>query len=274
MISLKTFYDEHPINETEILAKLAAEGIAQADIRVEDLTRYDQDHYGGLGATDRLAEALAIAPGMRVLDVCSGLGGTSRYLAHRFGASVHGVDLTESRVLGARRLTAMVGLDGKVTFEVGDAASLQVQPEGFDRVVSQEAFLHIADKEAVLAGCHAALKSGGGFGFTDWVATDLLNEDDRAFFAETFAAPRLIDVSQYRSLLRASHFAHLQVVDLSEEWRAILAGRLEMFRSLETETVAQFGRERFDSYIRNYEFFVARIAEGALGGARFVGWKQ
>lgn len=274
MISLKTFYDEHPINETEIVEKLEADGIARDAIKADDLTRYDQDHYGGLAATDALVEALAIEPGMHVLDICSGMGGTCRYLAYRHGVTVLGVDITESRVEGARRLTEMVGLDDKVVYEVGDASRLDVGEARFDRAISQEAFLHIPDKEGAVAGCFRALKTGGGFAFTDWIATDALSDEARRFFAETFAAPRLIGLSEYGAMLEAAGFVGVRAENLSEEWRVILADRLEMFRSLENETVARFGRERFDTYIRNYEFFVEQITAGALGGARFVGWKR
>ncbi len=272
-ISLKTFYDEHPINETEILQKLEAEGVSRADVKPEDLSRYDQDHYGGIPATDKLVAALGIEPGMRVLDICSGMGGTSRYLAYRYGAIVLGVDITESRVVGAARLTELAGLDDKVTFQVADASKLDLEEGSFDRAVSQEAFLHVSDKEGVFRGCHCALKPGGGFGFTDWIATEELSEEARRIFAETFAAPRLIGFADYGRMLEEAGFVAVRAENLSAEWRVILTERLAMFRSLEKETVARFGRERFDSYIRNYEFFVDRIAAGALGGGRFVAWK-
>ena len=46
---------------------------------------------------EALARRAAIRPGMAVLDVCSGLGGPARFLAHRREVSVPGVDLTHSR---------------------------------------------------------------------------------------------------------------------------------------------------------------------------------
>ncbi|MEJ8572796.1 class I SAM-dependent methyltransferase [Microbaculum marinum] len=273
MIDLKTFYDEHPINETEILDKLAADGIPESAVGPEHLSRYDQDHYGGLAATDALVDILGIEADMRVLDICSGMGGTSRYLAYRYGASVVGIDLNESRVAGARRLTGLVDLDHMVTFQVGDAADLDFPEASFDRAICQEAFLHVADKEAAIGGCHRVLKSGGGFGFTDWIATDRLDERARSIFAETFAAPRSIGLAEYGALLEAAGFVHVQARDLSAEWKGILTERLEMFRSLEKETVSRFGQDRFDTYIRNYEFFVQQIDAGALGGGRFGAWK-
>ena len=47
-------------------------------------------------------------PAWRVLDVCAGLGGPARFLAHRFGVRVTGVDLTHSRCAAGARLTALV----------------------------------------------------------------------------------------------------------------------------------------------------------------------
>lgn len=274
MVGLKTFYDEHPINEAGILAKLADEGIGPAEVRPEDLSRLDQDHYDALAATDALAAALEIGAETRVLDLCSGMGGTSRYLAYRYGATVLGVDLTETRVAGARRLTEMVGLQDQVTYRVGDVVSLDIESGSFDRVVSQESFLHIPDREALLASCHRVLKAGGGLGFTDWISTERLDDEARRFLADGLVAKRLVGIREYERLLRDGGFSDVRSVDLSRAWRAILHDRLDMFRSLESETVASFGRDRFESYIRNYEFFVARIDEGALGGGRFVAWKR
>ncbi len=274
MVSLKTFYDEHPINESEILEKVESQGISRADIKPEDLSRYDQDHYDGLAANDRLAVALAIRPATRVLDLCSGLGGTSRYLAYRYGATVIGVDLNESRVDGARTLTRQVGLQDRVTYALGDATHLDIGSETVDRIVSQESFLHIQDRESLFSECYRVLKPGGGLGFTDWISTDRLDGAARAFLADGLAASRIVGIPEYASLLSDAGFSKIQTEDLSERWKTILHERLAMYRSLEAETIARFGRDRFDTYMRNYEFFVAQIDIGALGGGRFVAWKR
>jgi sarcosine/dimethylglycine N-methyltransferase len=181
MVSLKTFYDEHPINESEILEKVEREGIARAEIKPEHLSHYDQDHYDGLAANDLLVTALGIGPDTKVLDLCSGMGGTSRYLAYRYGATVLGIDLNESRVKGARTLTRLVGLQDKVTYQVDDAAHLDLECETVDRIVSQESFLHIQDRENLFSGCCRVLKTGGALGFTDWTSTERLDHAARAF---------------------------------------------------------------------------------------------
>jgi len=88
------FYNRHPISCEIILAKLRA-GRGHLDgLRPEDLFPHDQDHYGGVAATDELAQGARIKKGSRVADFCAGLGGTVRYLAHRYGANVTGIELT------------------------------------------------------------------------------------------------------------------------------------------------------------------------------------
>ncbi|MFN8547634.1 MAG: hypothetical protein U0527_06585 [Candidatus Eisenbacteria bacterium] len=49
------------------------------------------------------------------------MGGPARWLAHRIGCRVTGLDFTLSRAEAARRLTARVGLADRVDFVHGDA---------------------------------------------------------------------------------------------------------------------------------------------------------
>jgi 2-polyprenyl-3-methyl-5-hydroxy-6-metoxy-1,4-benzoquinol methylase len=55
----------------------------------------DQFHAGGFEASERLAQLLGPSQGSYVLDVGSGLGGPSRYLAAQDGCRVVGIDITE-----------------------------------------------------------------------------------------------------------------------------------------------------------------------------------
>ncbi len=269
-IDIVTFYDEHPINLAEILSRAKADGLNPDQLTARDLWKWDQDHYGGLEAVDALADALAIGTNTKVIDLCSGMGGPARYLATTRGCAVHGVDLNQSRVDGASELTDRVGLSDRVTFSQADICALPMDDAGFDCAISQEAFLHIENREALLAQCRRVLKPGGKLGFTDWIAGPGLSDEHKLRFANTFAASRIVSTSEYRNLLPNADFEIDEMIDLSGQWREILVERLEMFRSLERDTVARFGQQRHDTYISNYEFFVERIANGHLGGARVV----
>lgn len=267
---VETFYDEHPINEAQILAALERAGRDPARLAPEDLYAYDQDHYGGLAAVDALAERARLGSGVRLLDICCGLGGPARYVARKYGADVVGIDLNQSRAPGAARLTALVGLAERARFVRGDATRLPFADASFDAAIAQEAFLHIADKRALFAACRRVLRPGGRLAFTDWIAFAGLSGGDRRRLAEGIIANDIQSFDGYRALLAEAGFQEVEAENLSDAWRDILRERLEMFRGMQGDTVRLFGPERHARYIAAYEFFVERIAAGALGGGRFT----
>jgi sarcosine/dimethylglycine N-methyltransferase len=161
------FYDMHPISEQQIIDKLRQSGFDLSSVSEDILQNHDQDHFGGVAANDALASLAKIDDTSRVLDLCSGLGGPSRYLAHNYGCRIVGIDLTESRVEGARRLTRMAKLDGLVSFESTNALEMSFKDATFDVLISQEAFCHIPEKTRLIAQCARVLKPGGRLAFTD-----------------------------------------------------------------------------------------------------------
>lgn len=263
-------YDQHPINEAQVLAALERAGKDLNKLKPEDLYDYDQDHYGGLEAVDRLIVAAGIGAGSLALDVCCGLGGPARYVARKSGARVVGIDLNAGRSAGARRLSERVGLGGRVAFVRGNAMQLPFAPVRFDAIYAQEAFLHIPGKEALFAECRRVLKPGGKLAFTDWIGFPTLSEAARARLAEGLVAKRISSFEDYRALLRGAGFAAVETQDHSAEWREILRGRLELFRSMREDTVRLYGEERHRKYVSIYEFFVARIGAGDLGGGCMI----
>ena len=126
------FYDTHPINEEEILAKLTAKGVDLDTLTQDELKEFDQDNYGGPEGVELLAKRADIRREHHVLDVCSGMGGPARWLAHRLGCRVTGIDLTQSRVESAQRLTQKVGLESLVDFIQGDATAMALPDATYD----------------------------------------------------------------------------------------------------------------------------------------------
>jgi ubiquinone/menaquinone biosynthesis C-methylase UbiE len=264
------FYDRHPINEQQVLAALRGRGVDAQAPAVEDLFPWDQDHYGGLAAVDALARRAAIGPGSRVLDVCCGLGGPARFLAHGHGARVVGIDLNAGRAAGARRLTALVRLGRLVRFARADARALPFGAGSFTAVVSQEALLHVPEKAAVLAECRRVLATGGRIAFTDWIARPRLDAGERRRLEDWMAAVTLQTPAGYREMLARAGFHAIESEDLSADWIDILRERQRMYRALRAHTVARLGAARYEEYTQLYEFFVGLVVAGKLGGGRFT----
>ncbi|KAJ9553667.1 hypothetical protein OSB04_017712 [Centaurea solstitialis] len=81
-----------------------------------------------------------------IVDVGCGIGGSSRYLARKYGAECNGITLSPVQAERAQALAAAQGLADKVSFQVADALN-QPFPDGkFDLVWSMESGEHMPDK--------------------------------------------------------------------------------------------------------------------------------
>src|SRR3954467_966385 len=200
------FYDRHPISCEIILAKLRASRGHPHGLRPEELFPHDQDHYGGLAATDELARGAQVGDGSRVADFCAGLGGTVRYLAHKYGADVTGIELTPARVSGAQELTRRVGLDGTARIVEGNVMDVPLPDASVDAVVSQEAFCHVPDVKRAVAEAFRILRPDGRLAFTDWTANQPLTPADAQMMWQGMAIQPLRSIPEYRSLVEGAGF--------------------------------------------------------------------
>lgn len=131
-----------------------------------------------LAALPDIQQRLLERPG-RVLDLGCGTGWSTLTLAKLFPlARVHGVDLDQASVEEARRAASQAGVDDRVSFGHGDAATViapgrsvpidghetgsqTAQTDGYDLVCVLEALHDIADPVAVLRAAREQLAPGG-----------------------------------------------------------------------------------------------------------------
>jgi ubiquinone/menaquinone biosynthesis C-methylase UbiE len=264
------FYDSHPINERQILHDLERDGIRLDGLTEATLQHYDQDHFGGLDAVDILAEKAGIGQASHVLDVCSGMGGPARYLAHKFGCRVTGLDITESRHASAIRLTELVGLQHLVDFRLGNALAMPFADASFDVVIGQEAWVHVPDKERLIAECARVVRPGGMIAFTDILRGPQLEPESQERLRRAMAFASFETLDGYARLLAENGCTVLERDDLTARWAEILVQRLALYRSLRETTAARFGTDHFRKWDDTYAFFVGLFATGQLGGGRLV----
>jgi MPBQ/MSBQ methyltransferase len=157
---VETHYASSNLGEV-ILAALKAAGKDLDHLTPDDLAPVDEFHGGQRPATIRLADLVGFTGTERVLDVGSGLGGPSRFLAWRYGCRVSGVDLTAEFIRVAEMLTRLTGLVDRVDYRQGDALDLPFEDMSFDVVWSQNAAMNIADRGRLYHEMWRVLKPGG-----------------------------------------------------------------------------------------------------------------
>ena len=111
-------------------------------------------------------EALALAPGQRVLDVGSGLGQLSRALARRVGPDgrVVAIERDRQQLDEARRLAAEAGEEDLVDFRQGEATDPPLADDewgGFDVAHTRFLLEHVPRPHEVVAAMVRAVKPGG-----------------------------------------------------------------------------------------------------------------
>lgn len=136
-------------------------------LTIDDLAPIDEFHSRRRTATAELAALLAPSAGDRTIDIGSGVGGPSRYLAQTYGCRVSGVDLTQEFVDTATALTALVGLADRLDFRQGSALDLPFPDASFDLAWSQNVAMNILDRPRYYAEMHRVLKPGGRLAIQD-----------------------------------------------------------------------------------------------------------
>lgn len=125
----------------------------------------DEDSHRHFCDFANMAQALALPPASRVLDVGCGSGWLSEYFA-RLGYEVRGIDISPALVEMSRERVARVpyGVDHETplrcTFEVHDIEAAPLR-EKFDAAVCYDSLHHFEDERAVIRNLSAMLEMGG-----------------------------------------------------------------------------------------------------------------
>jgi ubiquinone/menaquinone biosynthesis C-methylase UbiE len=129
----------------------------------EELERLDRQSASIERATRLLLHAAGIRPGLRVLDLGTGLGHVARIAGELVGpdGSVVGIDDSSAALAVARRRVEDAG-ERHVAFVEADARSWRA-PEPFDAIVGRLILFHLADQAAVIRHHLQNLRAGGLF---------------------------------------------------------------------------------------------------------------
>jgi len=121
------------------------------------------------GATEAVLEAAQLRPAMRVLDLASGVGDPSLFVAEAVGPSGHVVatDLGPGMIGLAEELARTRGLRN-IEFRVANVEALPFPDESFDVVTCRFGVMFFPDQLKAFRECLRVLKRGGRVAFVVW----------------------------------------------------------------------------------------------------------
>ncbi|AGY57050.1 methyltransferase domain-containing protein [Gloeobacter kilaueensis] len=183
----------------------------------------------------RLIDWAAIGTPTSILDVGCGIGGSSLYLAERFGAQVRGITLSPVQCARAQVRAAERGLQAQAQFSVADAHQLPFADASFDLVWSLESGEHMADKAQFLGECYRVLKPGGQLLFVTWCCRHgELTAREQSWLAAIYRIyhlPYILSIESYADLLVKSGFQGVQQANWSERvarfWSLVIDSALD-----------------------------------------------
>jgi len=227
--AVQTHYNRADLGEV-ILAALANAGKDVNRLTPEDLAPIDEFHIRGRAATLELARAAGLDATKHVLDVGSGVGGTSRCLAKEFACRVTGIDLTDEYCRAAAMLSAKIGLAHLVDFRQGDATELPFDDQTFDVVWTEHVAMNIPDKTRLYKEIHRVLKPGGTLAIYDVLAGPSGPVLFPVPWARTPDTSFLVQPDELRKLLKGAGFTVTDWSDTTEAARAWFVSLAEKIR--------------------------------------------
>jgi len=149
-----------------------------------------------LNLLDYCARLSDVRKGLGVLDVGCGHGGTSVYLACRYGCFAEGLTLSPKQALLAKQNARRAGVEALTRFLVADVESHVLPTGGVDLVWTMESSEHFRDKADYFRRVARSLRLGGRLLLAAWTGS-MHNSRVRAV-ADTFLCPSIQTAHDYQ----------------------------------------------------------------------------
>ena len=214
------------LSRNNIEQALIAAGKDLDHLAPADLALLEDFHTMGRFATSQLVDLAQITSESEVLDAGSGVGGTARYVADRYGCPVTAVDLTDEYCQTNRWLNQLVGLDELISVRQADVTELPFADGTFDVAISQHVQMNVADKARLYSETRRVLKDGGRLAMWDIAIGDGGELDYPIPWADHPARSHLVTPDELRAVVESAGFAVERWNDLTDQTTALMQAML------------------------------------------------
>lgn len=219
---------------------------------------------GGHETTEYLVSKLgdALRPGVRVLDVGSGIGGAAFHLARRYGAVVTGIDLAPEMINIALERAKETDAPKTVTSILGDILE-EPFPGKFDIIWSRDALMHLPDKPQLFSRLYSLLDPGGKLIITDYAKGTGQRSPEFLAYAEK-TGYNLTDPASYGKLLEGAGFQDVVVEDATDKFVDILTCELARMETNRADFLKSFSESDLDYLVKRWEMKVRFCQAGDM----------
>jgi sarcosine/dimethylglycine N-methyltransferase len=262
-------------NELEELTGSGLSATTALDFR--NLAAIDSMHYLGHEGTAKMIGGFGNNPPSCVLDIGSGFGGCSRYIAgnNPIQAHVTALELQPDISMAAASITKRCGLSSNVSHVVGnilDENLSQLPREGdYELAFSKLVILHIPfmERPKLWQRVERVLAPGGVLYLEDYFTKSIFTEEETTCLENRIGVPtphQLPTSDAWMKQLEAAGFGDIEFEDVSSTWTPWIAERAEMYRSNRQRNLRvqgdliTYGMERF------YDSAANLFIGGHLGG--------
>ena len=204
--------------------------------------------YGEPQVTRQIIDSMQWAPGTRVLDVGSGLGGPAFLMAGEYGAVVTGVDLTQEIVDIARERQQGQNI-ANVSFHQGDIHEMGWDEQSFEVIWSRETLLHVPDKDELFQKFYRWLVPGGAVMITDYARRREQGSEKFENYIRESGYP-LVELEEYGNHIRQAGFDHVAIDDQTPYLIQILQEQIQKLDGRKEEFVQDFSDQDY-TYLRS-----------------------
>lgn len=211
------------------------------------------------------------------LDIGSGLGGVTFYLAEKYKMTITGLEVNPWMVAESTKRASQIP-HLKVNFILSNSNhQWPLEQESFDLIYSKGVFTHLEVKDEILQECHLLLKNEGLLIITDWLSADhkkwgpnierLIELEHLALFPESELG--------YMLSFEKNGFKVLSVRDDSvaySNFNQEIIDRLLNYKLLETDAFSN--QDEIQASIEGYESIKKALDQGELRVLRFIVQKQ
>lgn len=194
-------------------------------------------------ATEHHIRTLGLKPGAHLLDIGCGTGLPAVRMAQHSGGRTIGITVSQGQLDKARETARAEGVSDRVTFQLGDAMSMDFEDESFDDAMSIDVFAHLSDRQKGFHEAARVLRPGGHFMMSEFTVRGTPTEEHLRAYRQSWCCLAPPTVAQTMEMAETAGFELVQVESMVQN--CAFSGELMalLYADRRAEIVQRYGAD-------------------------------